>query len=72
MPPEGYVPRWEKDFWDTLMEEQHVTLPGGWSVPKEKFYGVPDKVFEEAAGVSRFDNGNVIVGEIVEERKELV
>jgi hypothetical protein len=56
------MPAWEQDFWAALMEEQHVPVPA---------HGEPDMVFEEATGRSRFDNGNVIVGEIVEERMEL-
>jgi hypothetical protein len=42
------------------MNEQHVTLPGGWSVPKDQFWG-------GATEKSQFDNGDVISGEIVEE-----
>jgi len=59
-------------FWEDLVNE-YVTSPGGWGVPTDQFYegfsvkGEPDTVFEEATGVSRFDNGNVIVGEIVED-----
>lgn len=67
------------DFWGWLMnepdvEETHVTARGGWSVPTDQYYdlrGFSDEVFEEATGVSRFDNGNVIVGEIVEDERAL-
>lgn len=56
-------------FWEDMVEE-YVTLPGGWCVPKDQVYegfgyarGEPDR--------SRFDNGKVIVGEIVEDERAL-
>lgn len=58
-------------FWDDLMDEMGVvTLPGGWTVPKDQVYegfkyARTDETFDTER--SRFDNGKVVVGEIVEE-----
>jgi len=63
MPPEGYVPRWERDFWSTLMDEQHVT-----ESPDAFFFEdrIPDQPY-----VSPYNTGDVLIGEIVDEQKEV-
>lgn len=48
-----YMPAWERDFWDTLMEDQGVTFKS--HVPAEDEY------------VSPYNTGDVLVGEIVED-----
>lgn len=47
------MPRWESDFWDTLMEDQGV-----------KFKGAPDQPF-----VSPYATEDMLIGEIVEEEQ---
>jgi hypothetical protein len=59
MPPEGYEDRRYRDFWDTLLSEQGVKVK------------VAEEVWRSDEYVSPYNVGDVLVGEIVEERKEL-
>lgn len=57
MNPRDIMPEWESDFWRDLLAEE----------PKVTIRGEPDEFFYETTGRSQYDNGNVIVGEIVED-----
>lgn len=52
--PEDYMPHWERNFWDTLMEDQGVHFRVNDPVPEEPY-------------VSPYAGEDVLVGEIVED-----
>jgi hypothetical protein len=59
------MPRWEQDFWDTLLEDQGVYFKAG-----PDAYDFEDRIPQEPF-VSPYATEDMIIGEIVEERKEL-
>ncbi len=64
MPPEGYMPRWERDFWDTLLEEQGVR-------DYKVFDGLPGGIRYGEKTAPNYNVGDVLVGEIVDETLEI-
>lgn len=72
---------WESDFWRDLMEETHITAPGGFSYVHEepaKVFGHPDPFFyanhkdmfgdpHYGGAVETYWTPDTLVGEIVED-----
>jgi len=64
MPPEGYMPRWEKDFWDTLLEDQGLHFKG------PDAFDFEDRIPQEPF-VSPYATDDMLIGEIVDETLEV-